>query len=103
MKNIKNLLFVVAMFLMVGCSKDINVKLSESTRNFEAAGGSAEITLESNGAWQVGNCPDWLNISPMSGDGNATLALTCIANMSSQVITQMLHILSHNMFPGIRA
>ena len=84
MKNIKNLLFVVAMLLMVGCSKDINVKLSESTRNFEAAGGSAEITLESNGAWQVGNCPDWLNISPMSGDGNATLALTCIANMSSQ-------------------
>lgn len=84
MKNIKNLLFVVAMLLMVGCSKDINVKLSESTRNFEAAGGSAEITLESNGAWQVGNCPDWLNISPMSGEGNATLALTCIANMSSQ-------------------
>lgn len=84
MKNLKHALFFAALLLFVSCSKDVNVKLSENTHNFEAGGGSAEIALESNGNWQVNGCPEWLTIAPMSGEGNATLALTCEGNISGQ-------------------
>lgn len=75
---------MAALFLLVGCTKEVNVKLSESTHNFEAAGGSAEIALESDGAWQVGTCPEWITVSPSSGEGNATLTLTCEGNVTGQ-------------------
>lgn len=84
MNNVRHLLFFAAMLLLVGCSKDVNVKLSENSHEFEATGGSAEILLESNGAWQVGTCPDWISVSPMSGEGNSTLAMTCQSNMTGQ-------------------
>ena len=82
MNRIKHLLFVAAMLLLVGCNKDVNVNLSENAHDFETVGGTAEIGVESNGAWQVSGCPDWLTVSPMSGDGNATLTLTCANNTS---------------------
>lgn len=75
---------LAAIMLLTGCTKDITIKLSESNKHFEAEGGNAEITLESNGSWQVSGCPEWLSVTPMSGEGNATLALTCEGNISGQ-------------------
>lgn len=72
------------LLLAVSCTKEVNVKLSDSSHEFEVGGGSFDLTVESNGAWQVGDCPSWLNITPMSGEGNATIVLTCSANTGSQ-------------------
>lgn len=83
MRIVKHLFVVVAMMLLVGCGKDIEVRLSENSHEFEATGGTVEIMLESNGSWQIDACPDWISVSPMSGDGNATLVLTCANNVSS--------------------
>ena len=96
MKNIRHLLFVMIVLTLVGCNKDVNVKLSKINQEFEAVGGTAEINLESNGAWQVNGCPDWLSISPMSGEGNATLSVTCAANTNSQERTAEIKVSTKN-------
>lgn len=84
MKIVKYLFVMAAMLLLASCSKDVNVKLSNDNLEFEAAGGSAEINVESNGAWQVSDVPEWLTISPLSGEGNSTLSVSCLANTDSQ-------------------
>ena len=75
---------MAAMLLLASCSKDVNVKLSNDNLQFEAAGGSAEVNVESNGAWQVSDVPEWLTISPLSGEGNSSLSVSCLANTGSQ-------------------
>lgn len=75
---------MAAMLLLASCSKDVDVKLSNDNLQFEAAGGSAEVNVESNGAWQVSDVPEWLTISPLSGEGNSSLSVSCLANTGSQ-------------------
>ena len=84
MKIVKYLFVMAAMLLLASCSKDVDVKLSNDNLQFEAAGGSAEVNVESNGAWQVSDVPEWLTISPLSGEGNSSLSVSCLANTGSQ-------------------
>ena len=81
MKNLKYLLFVAAVaFAIVGCRKPVDVSFAVATQEMEAAGGSVEVALNSNGEWTIESTAEWLTVSPMSGSGNATLTLTAQAN-----------------------
>ena len=81
MKNLKYLLFVAAVaFAIVGCRKPVDVSFAVATQEMEAAGGSVEVALNSNGEWTIESTAEWLIVSPMSGSGNATLTLTAQAN-----------------------
>lgn len=51
------------------------VKLAPTSLTFTAEAQEQKISLSSNIAWEIVNKPDWLTISPSSGDGDATLSL----------------------------
>lgn len=85
MKKMKCLLAaIVALVVMVGCGKKVDVTLGTETLNFAAEGESVTVTLTSNGDWTVDTYPEWLIVNPTSGKGDATLTLTASVNDSDE-------------------
>ena len=81
MKQLKYLLLVAAVALsIVGCKKTVDVSFEKSTQEMDVQGGSVDIALKSNGEWTINPTEDWITVSPMSGNGDATLTLTAVAN-----------------------
>lgn len=75
---------VVALVVMAGCGKKVDVTLGASTLNFAAEGESVTVALTSNGDWTVDSYPEWLTVNPTSGKGDATLTLTASVNESEE-------------------
>ena len=71
---------IIALVVMAGCGKKVDVAFSTSTLNIAAEGESVEVTLTSNGDWTIDTYPEWLTVSPISGNGDATLTLTAPLN-----------------------
>lgn len=85
MKNLKHVvLFAALIALAVGCEKKIEVSFATSEVSMAPEGGTVEAVLTSNGDWTVASYPDWLTVSPASGNGNATLLLSAEANMEGE-------------------
>lgn len=73
---------LVALVVMAGCGKKVDVALGTSTVSIAPQGDSVEVVLTSNGDWTVDAYPDWLTVNPTSGNGNATLMLSAPLNSS---------------------
>lgn len=73
---------VIALVVMGGCGKKVDVAFGTSTLSIAAEGGSVEVSLTSNGDWTIDTYPEWLTVSPTSGNGDATLTLTAPINNS---------------------
>ena len=73
---------VIALVVMAGCGKKVDVAFGTSTLSIAAEGGSVEVSLTSNGDWTIDTYPEWLTVSPTSGNGDATLTLTAPINNS---------------------
>ncbi|MBR3011833.1 MAG: BACON domain-containing protein [Bacteroidales bacterium] len=65
--------------LAVGCVQEelgtlSEIQVSESYLAIDVNGGSASLTVNSTGAWQVdpASVPDWLTVSPMSGNAGSS-------------------------------
>lgn len=85
MKQLKCLLLVAAVALSIaGCQKTVDVSFEKSTQEVDVQGGSVEIALKSNGEWTINPTEDWITVSPMSGNGDATLTLTAAANTTQE-------------------
>ena len=68
---------VASLSLAVGCEEDIErhldeVKVSSSYVAIPAEGGSQTITVNAEDAWSFGEIPDWLTVSPASGNAGET-------------------------------
>lgn len=88
MKNLKHLLFVAALSLMfVGCGKDVLVSFESDTIEVGTQGGTVTVALSSNGDWTIDATPDWITVSPMSGNGDVTLTLNVLVNETPQTRT----------------
>ena len=86
MKRIHTLLAIAAMAAACfSCDKQkeeqttTTFTLDRNAAVFVATGGSETIKVTSNVAWTVSG-PQWLTITPDSGDGNAEVTLTAAAN-----------------------
>lgn len=81
MKTLKCLLLVAGVVLsLVGCQKTVEVSFDSTVQEMDAQGGSVEIALKSNGEWTLASSAEWLVAAPLSGNGNATITLTCESN-----------------------
>lgn len=81
MKKLRIFLFVTALAcIFVGCRKPVEVSFSPETLRFASIGDTLNVDLKSNGDWKIDNSPEWLNVSPSSGNGNATLTLMAQPN-----------------------
>lgn len=86
MKKLKCILYVVMLSLvLVGCRKPAEISFSKSDLEIEPQGGTTEVSLISNGDWKVDSTPDWMTVSPMSGNGDATLTLTIAPNSGTEL------------------
>ena len=63
MNKMKQLMAVIiALVVMAGCGKKVDVAFSTSTLNIAAEGESVEVTLTSNGDWTIDTYPEWLTV-----------------------------------------
>ena len=85
MKQLKYFLWVAVLALsVVGCRQTVEVSFDTATQELDAEGGSIELALKSNGDWTINPVEEWLVVSPMSGNGDATLTLTAEANTTGE-------------------
>ena len=62
---------------------DPTLTLSTNTWTAPDKGGTQDIQVSTNSAWQV-DVPDWISATPASGSGNTTVTLTARANTTGQ-------------------
>lgn len=85
MKSFKNSCIVaVALLLLVGCGKKIDVVFPVNTFTVAPEGEEIMVALNSNGEWTVDATPEWIQVSPNSGNGDATLTLTVGPNRETE-------------------
>lgn len=75
------LLAFVVLTMAVGCKKEVNVTLDKTTIEVAPEGESFSVSLKSNGDWDVSS-PEWINVLPSSGNGDATLQIAVAANQA---------------------
>ena len=81
---IPSLVAVVAT-LFTSCAKDndptylSNIRVSESYVALSTNGGSTSIDISAAGSWSVSGAPDWLTVSPASGNGDGTITFSADA------------------------
>ena len=85
MKHFKYFLLVAAVAMsFFSCQKNVQVSFVNGTQEIDAQGDSIEIGLRSNGEWTIKSTAEWITISPMSGNGDATLTLSAEANTTGE-------------------
>lgn len=75
-------MFILPIFF-AGCSEDLKgylvnenyLKIDKSELSFSVAEISKSIIIESKGSWNITTKPEWLDVSPTSGDGSTTVSL----------------------------
>ena len=89
MKTWKRLVWVVLaiLIMMVGCRKKVDVAFSTTTIEIAPEGATVEVVLTSNGDWSIDSYPDWLTVTPTSGNGDAKLMLTAYVNDSDATLS----------------
>jgi len=71
-------------------AKEFYLELDKTTLTFEADGGTQNISVSSNGNWTISNDASWITASPQSGNGNATVIITAVVSMRSEIRTARL-------------
>lgn len=85
MRNLKHIMLaVVLVILAASCGKKVEVSFATSEINMAPEGGEVEVALTSNGDWTVNSTPDWLTVSPTSGNGSTTLVVAAGPNTGTE-------------------
>ena len=82
MKKLTILIVAAWVFALIGCRKTVDVSFAVATQSIEEQGGTVEVSLQSNGEWTIETMVEWLTVSPLSGNGDATITLTAAPNMT---------------------
>jgi hypothetical protein len=84
MKKLTLLIIAAMAFAVIGCRKPVEVSFDKTTLEIDPQGGSAEVSLKSNGEWTIAMTEGWVMVSSMSGNGDATLTLTVAPNTTGE-------------------
>jgi len=87
--------FILISVVLTGCkTKEIEVQLNLSKDNihFNVSGGTENMDITTSRKWDITNVPAWLTLSPSTGSGKQTVAMTSSANTSSTARTATLKI-----------
>lgn len=90
-----NTILLVLLILFADCSEDLegymvngNYLKIENTENgilnFSDEVTSRFVTINSKGIWNITSKPNWLNVTPISGEGRTTLSFKVTDNPSSE-------------------
>lgn len=64
-----------------------DVQVSSSYVAIPLGGGSTTINVSSVGAWTISGMPDWLTVSPLSGNGNASVSFSAAGALDGRTAT----------------
>lgn len=85
---------ISAMTMTVSCDGDYEpdsflseVQVSSSYVSIDKNGGSTSIDVKAAGAWEITGVPEWLTVSPASGNGNQTVTFSAAATTSTNTCT----------------
>ena len=91
---------IVAMF--TGCNEDYeaarlsDLQVSSSFLTLPAEGGTAELQITANAAWELTDIPEWLTIAPTSGEAGTT-AVSVTAEKTTKTLEAVLKLVSNGM------
>src|SRR5689334_16196232 len=93
---------IISLILFAYCSKksvitpELSVSLSEI--NFQAEGGSSDVTITSNVGWNISNpASSWLQISQSTGKSNKdSIRLTTVSNNTGATRSAVLEVNAGN-------
>ena len=66
--------------VFASCEQPTMLSVSQTALSFENSGGNQSVTLTANKVWTASSNQGWLRVSPSSGEGNATLSISCEGN-----------------------
>ncbi len=69
--------------ISAGCTPEPSLSLSSSTVEVPPAGSETTITVTSNTSWTISGGGGWCSITPVSGEGTATVKLVAAKNTSN--------------------
>lgn len=79
--------FLLAFTGLLACSGENNnrITLTVTPQTFavDAVAANQTVSLTSNGAWTISNGANWSTVSPLAGNGNATIAVNLAANSNT--------------------
>ena len=73
------------------------LSVSQTALSFENKGGNQSVTLTANKVWTASSNQGWLRVSPSSGEGNATLSVSCEGNTTYDTRTGTITIVSEEL------
>ena len=73
------------------------LSVSQTALSFENSGGNQSVTLTANKVWTASSNQGWLRVSPSSGEGNATLSVSCEGNATYDTKTGTITIVSEEL------
>ena len=84
MKKLTFLIVAAVTFAFMGCRKPVEVSFDPATQEIDAQGCTMEVSLKSNGEWTIAMTEGWIMVSPMKGNGDATLTVTVSPNTTGE-------------------
>ena len=86
--------FMAVIAMLVGCSDDYEaayldgLRVSSSYLSLSQDGSSTQFTVKSKDAWTIENAPDWLTVTPTSGNaGETEVTISADAVLSARTTT----------------
>ncbi len=74
------ILSIITGLLFVSCEQPTMLSVSQTALSFDNGGGNQSVTITANKVWTASSNQGWLRVSPSSGEGTATLSVSCEAN-----------------------
>lgn len=71
-----------------------DLEVSNSDIHFPAEGGSASIEIQADSNWQITRVPDYVLVSPLSGNGTTEVTIEMQANTSDAERCDTLYVLT---------
>lgn len=85
MKKLRFFLYVMALACVVtGCRKPVDLSFGVETQSFASTGETCTVEVKSNGDWTVNAFPEWITVTPESGNGDAVLTLVAQPNTTGE-------------------
>lgn len=72
--------------------RGIYIETEQSNLSFAAAGGSQNLSVQSNTSWTVSTSYSWITVSPSSGDGDKQIKVTVQDNPNTSSRSGSIHI-----------
>lgn len=74
------LLLGIVLSLLSSCEQPTMLSINQTALTFDNGGGNQSVAITANKMWTTSSNQGWLRVSPPSGEGSASISVSCEAN-----------------------